>query len=302
MLINGVDDQIVMLPAERVERCLHGVICTDPDGKSRSGWLLLTNHRLVFLATGAFDTKHYAERHNFELGLKREKSFAIPLADIVDVEPISKMGPDILMVSWVEDRHFRYVGFFRVRMNWKEWAEAINSARTEAERMEGEVWEFPREEEVKEETIPPESSGIVSLRAKVQDFMKEVFGRYTTDPDTKGYMVQHGSTQVVVIPHEERGVALVNILGVVAININPTRDLNKFLNDLNAKIIFGKFIMVEEHRLVLFQEALLGDKMDVEELEIAVATVATIADKYDDEIIERFGGFRFLDVQRESYV
>lgn len=289
-----------MLPAERVERSLNGVLCVDPDGKSRNGWLVLTDQRLVFIATGAFDTRHYAERQNFELGLKREKSFAIPLADIVDIEPVSRMGPDVLMISWMEDRHFRYVGFSRVRMNWKEWAEAINSTRAGARRVEAEVGEpkkFPRIERTEEEITPPEPSGVASLRTRVEKFLNEVFGKYVTDPETRGYLVQHGSTQVVVVPHEERAATLVNIIGVVAINVNLTRDLNKFLNDLNAKIVFGKFVVIEENRLVLFQEGLLGDKMDREELEIAVATVAATADKYDDEIVEKFGGFRFIDVQ-----
>jgi len=103
----------------------------------------------------------------------------------------------------------------------------------------------------------------------------------------------------IVRPHEwVKDRTLVNVVAIVAMGVEPTKDLTEYLNNTNMNLIFGKFFVMKEQNVVLCQHALLGDKMDREELETAIMAIGAVADHYDEEIVNRFGGMRYTDFER----
>lgn len=145
-------------------------------------------------------------------------------------------------------------------------------------------------------------SGVVSaLQSKIQDYLRQTIGSYQVLKDGSS-SVQYGSTRVIITAHElgTSGRTLVNIFAFVAYGVNVSDELYRYLMDINKNIIFAKFFVVEEQRLVICQETLLGDKMDSEELAVSVAAVAQLADEYDDKIAERFNGKTTQQFEREA--
>ena len=58
----------------------------------------------------------------------------------------------------------------------------------------------------------------------------------------------------------------------------------------------GRFSYLEERSELWFEHTLLGDALDPVELELAVGTVARVADAEDDELAATFGGLRYADL------
>ena len=51
-----------------------------------------------------------------------------------------------------------------------------------------------------------------------------------------------------------------------------------------------------ERQELWFEHTLLGDALDPEEFQLAVDTVARVADGEDDDLAKRFGGLRYADL------
>ncbi len=66
--------------------------------------------------------------------------------------------------------------------------------------------------------------------------------------------------------------------------------------DLTAQSPFGAFTHLDGRRELWFQHAILGDDLDQIELEATIATVAEIADGWDDRLAAEFGGLRYADL------
>jgi hypothetical protein len=300
-----------LFPSEQVLKSLNGVVCALSDGKSLSGWLILTNQRLAFVRTGFVDTKIYAEKENFEKGLQKEGSFSIPLGQIIEVKAVSRRGPDSLEVYYQTPSGFRANAFMRMGAEWEEWVELINQTKagtqpptvtkitptTETHLIEG---KFPTEiwAPIEEKKVPHEPLGIRDLRTRIQDYLRQIAGSYEIGTDDS-YAVRVGTTKVIVHTDEwVKDKSLVNVVAIVAAGVEPTKDLMEFLNAKNADLVFGKFFVMKEQKLVLCQHALLGDKMDCEELETAIMAIGAVADRYDEEIVSRFGGMCYIDFEK----
>jgi len=312
-----VTGALSLFPSEQIQKSLSAVACA-VEGKNLSGWLMLTDQRLVFIRTGFFDHKNYAEKENFEKGLEQEGSFSIPLTDIVEAKAVSRAGPDTLEVYYQTPYGMKANSFMRMRAKWEDWAESINQARTKAKPPipeEGPAEWIPKEKvppiermlpkevpteverpEIRRE-VPRESLSVRDLRGRIEDFLRQTFGTYEVDTEDR-YAIRFGTTKVVIGAHEWfENKTLVNVVAIVAIDVDVTKDLMEFLNNTNANLVFGKFFAMKDQRLVLCQHVLLGDKLDREELELTVAAVAAIADQYDEKIVDRFGGMRYTDFE-----
>jgi len=302
---------LFLFPSEQILKSLNGVVCALADGKNLSGWLVLTNQRLAFVRTGFIDTKNYAEKNNFEQGLQKEGSFSIPLDQLMEVKAVSRKGPDSLEVYYQTPSGFRANAFLRMGMKWDEWVKLINQTKAEAQPptvpditptiethpIEGgfppEIWA-----PIEEKKMPKEPIGIHVLRTKIQDYLRQIAGSYEIGTDGS-CAIRVGTTKVIVRADEwVKDRSLVNVVAIVAVEVEPTKDLMEFLNTKNADLVFGKFFVMREQKLVLCQHALLGDKMDREELETAVMAIGAVADRYDEEIVNRFGGMRYTDFEK----
>jgi len=144
-------------------------------------------------------------------------------------------------------------------------------------------------------------AAVENLRAKIGEYLRAALGRYEVTRDGS-YSLRHGSTRLMIkpvaLPDSDK--TIVNLLAFVNIDVNVNNDLVKYLMDLNKNILFGKFVVLEDQKMVLCQHSLLGEKLDQEELMVGIAAIVLTADKYDDEIKARFGGMRVIDAENEA--
>lgn len=131
---------------------------------------------------------------------------------------------------------------------------------------------------------------------RVLPWMKELFGdSVEVSQDQPGFNVRLGSsiTEVQVLPWKgEESIVWARALVVRQVQFDPT--LLQYLLRQNAVIRFGAF-SIESDNEVSFSHSIVGSTCDQPELEATIRSVSSTADRYDDEIRERWGGLRALD-------
>jgi hypothetical protein len=138
-----------------------------------------------------------------------------------------------------------------------------------------------------------DSEALTTLRSTIEKYLKESFGSYLKDQNDN-YVLHAGSARIFIIPLDWiEGQTLIRILSPVNREAQISDELTKFLGAENMKVIFGKFSLDPERRIVFFEHTLLGDFLNRKELEVAVKAIAVTADKYDDQIQAQFGGKKF---------
>ena len=141
----------------------------------------------------------------------------------------------------------------------------------------------------------PTRHTLEELRERVRGFLLDSFGRVDEDPDGD-FSLPKGSTRVfVTIQQWSADHHIVRVFAVTNCDVAITPELTKLLATANNDMIFGKFSLLEDQQIVLFEHALLADYLDAKELETTVAAVAVGADDYDDKIQEIAGGRRYID-------
>ena len=136
---------------------------------------------------------------------------------------------------------------------------------------------------------------VEQLREKVRGFLAEIVGAEAVGVDAQGsFSFQCGSTQVFVRVGEDHSRTFVTVEAPVIIEAEPTEALYKYVAT-NNRYRFGHFKAFEHDGAcsISFAHTLLGDYLDSEELKSAVAAVALIADRVDDELQDLFGGRRY---------
>lgn len=138
-----------------------------------------------------------------------------------------------------------------------------------------------------------DSEALTTLRSTIEKYLKESFGSYLKDHNNN-YILHAGSARIFIIPLDwVEGQTLIRILAPVNREAQISDELTKFLGAENMKVIFGKFSLDPDRRVVFFEHTLLGDFLNRKELEVAVKAIAVTADKYDDQIQAQFGGKKF---------
>ncbi len=131
---------------------------------------------------------------------------------------------------------------------------------------------------------------------KVASWLKEIFGELVVaHQNIPLHYVLLGSAvaNVAVLPWREND-AVINARSYVVTEVEVTPDLANYLLRENSELVFGAF-GVDQDGDILFQHTILGSTCDKEELKASVLAVATTADRYDDEIVARWGGRRAID-------
>lgn len=131
---------------------------------------------------------------------------------------------------------------------------------------------------------------------RISPWMYELFGaNVLTFGDEPLFIINFGSAvaSTRVMPWEEEDALIITRSYVVTdLDVNP--DLTYYLLRENNGIRFGRFALDSENDVV-FEHSLVGSTCDQIELEYSVTTVTKLADRYDDEIVDRWGGKRALD-------
>jgi hypothetical protein len=131
---------------------------------------------------------------------------------------------------------------------------------------------------------------------KIAPWMKEIFGDFAMVNDKVpaiGVAVGSAFAQVGVMPWGDDDTTI-NTRAYVVSGAELSQDLTRYLLEENAKLRFGAF-SVDSDGDIVFEHGIVGSSCDKKELKASVMAVVTTADKYDDEIVRRWGGQRALD-------
>jgi hypothetical protein len=109
--------------------------------------------------------------------------------------------------------------------------------------------------------------------------------------DRPAFFIRQGSAIVVVsvgaIGNDE---ASITVGAQVVTGARVTGELMAFLLGYNHGSLFGAFGMNPENGTITFDHSIVGSTCDHKELVTSISIVAMTADRYDDAIIEKFGG------------
>ncbi|MDX2096611.1 MAG: YbjN domain-containing protein [Leptolyngbyaceae cyanobacterium bins.59] len=141
-----------------------------------------------------------------------------------------------------------------------------------------------------------ETSGQQACYEKIAPWMEELFGDslipYEMEPV---FSINLGSaiayTKVAPWDFDD---AIIITRSFVVTDITINSDLMYYLLHLNESLLFGAFGLDSDDDII-FEHNLIGSTCEKEELRMSVMSVVRIADEYDDEIVENWGGQRALD-------
>lgn len=133
---------------------------------------------------------------------------------------------------------------------------------------------------------------------RIKPWLKEMFGDLVMERDeAPAFAVTHiGSqlTHIVVYPWGSDD-AVVSVRSWVVTGLEADKELDSYLIRENANMRFGAFAVDSDNDIV-FEHAIVGSTCDKGELKASVMAVLMTADKYDDEIVSRWGGRTALDM------
>jgi hypothetical protein len=158
----------------------------------------------------------------------------------------------------------------------------------------------PKGEGADEESHPQprpegEPAGVVKIRELVEDQLTKMFDRYLAD-EQGNYVLGLDTARVFVVPtwlEDEQTV--IRIFAITNLDVPVTADLSTYLLAQNLEFVLGAFALDVENGAVWFNHNLLGEFMAAEEFESSLAAVAQTAERFDDEIKERFGGRLYVE-------
>jgi hypothetical protein len=131
---------------------------------------------------------------------------------------------------------------------------------------------------------------------KVGQYMKELFGEMTSvRDDYPAYYLRMGSAvvQAFVLSWGDTD-AMINVRAYVVMGAEKTQEMLEFLLRENYDMRFGAFGL-DKSGDVTFEHNIVGSTCDKNELKASIMAVVGTADRYDDQIVSRWGGKRASD-------
>jgi hypothetical protein len=131
---------------------------------------------------------------------------------------------------------------------------------------------------------------------RVRRYLDEQYGGFDHHPDW-GFHGAFGSARVFVdvLPVLDDSTA-VRASAPVLSDVDLSDGLALRVAEIGAESPFGAFAYLGGRRELWFQHAILGDDLDIAELEAAIGTVSAVADDWDERLAEAFGGLRYADL------
>jgi T3SS (YopN, CesT) and YbjN peptide-binding chaperone 1 len=133
----------------------------------------------------------------------------------------------------------------------------------------------------------------------VKSHLDELVEEHFDDAEHCDFYLKYGSTvlEISIEPYQEDD-AIVEILAFVVQDVEPSFDLMRELLHLNSEVSLGAFSVVG--RDVFYSHSFLGRRLQAEQLIASLEIVATIADEYDEQIVQKYGGTTALDSLRRK--
>jgi hypothetical protein len=131
---------------------------------------------------------------------------------------------------------------------------------------------------------------------RVERYLIEIFGDdASASPDEPSFTLSEGSAVATIAVRPRLAwSSVVETYSWVVTDVTPSEELCRFLLEENSELLFGAFGL-RQGTNVIFKHSVVGETLDREELESSVRAVLTMADQYDDQIRDRFGGMRAVD-------
>lgn len=131
---------------------------------------------------------------------------------------------------------------------------------------------------------------------RAADLMTQMFGEMAwQDAEDPSFGMAVGSAVVTlkVLPLGDDD-AYVNSFSWVVTGAEKSEELYRYLLRENVDLRFGAF-GVDDEGDIIFRYGIVASSLDKEELRAAVLAVAQTADKYDNEIVAKYGGMTATD-------
>lgn len=118
-------------------------------------------------------------------------------------------------------------------------------------------------------------------------------GAIERNAERPSFVMRNGSTAMTisVMPYGDDE-AVINVCGWVVKGAKVSPELMQFLLNTNRDLYFGAFGLDTKNDFVTFEHSIIGSTCDKKELYTSMQAVISTADKYDDAIVEKFGGAR----------
>jgi hypothetical protein len=140
------------------------------------------------------------------------------------------------------------------------------------------------------------AADVPAVKEKVQRYLVGLFGGAQVDRDGD-FTIRHGSTQVWinVAPFRDANTA-VRVFAYTNLDVPPSPELFHYIAT-RGSFVFGHLRCSEQDGKVAISlgHTLLGEFLDPDEFQVALFSVAGVADGLDDEIKAKFGGRLFHD-------
>jgi hypothetical protein len=164
------------------------------------------------------------------------------------------------------------------------------------------VAEESKQPEVKKPRPEGEPAAVTELREKIETTLVETVGGYGVD-ERNNYLVGLESARAFVVPTwtgDDEVHTVARVFAITNLDVPVTAELTSWLLAKNLEFVFGAFALDVNAGAIWFNHNLMGKRLDPEEFAAALHAVVTTADRFDDEIKERFGGRLYIETPGEA--
>lgn len=138
-----------------------------------------------------------------------------------------------------------------------------------------------------------------SVNLKLKSFFENNF-KETTYFAEDSFTITKGSTQVMVKANNiTEDHIVIDLISHVVRDARVDDSLKSFLLRANSELKFGAFGLLFDNTIT-FQHSILANDFSEVDLKSSLNAVASVADYYDDLIVEKAGGKRALDDLNEE--
>ncbi len=130
---------------------------------------------------------------------------------------------------------------------------------------------------------------IDSTSQKVREYLQEIYPDFVEFEDGSFTMQEGSATVSIIVRPWHQGDSAVEFTSHLVSGANITPELMRFLLTKNVELHFGALGLLFDDTIV-YSHTLPGCDLSRKEFEATVRTVATIADYYDNEIVDMAGG------------
>ena len=142
-------------------------------------------------------------------------------------------------------------------------------------------------------------ANIADVTAKVQRILAKNWTATLASDGSFFLRFESTACHVTCFEMGESGSVAVRMSAPILFDVPVSNDLFRWVATEGANYNFGNaHLFLDESETtaqLFFSQIILGDFLDAEELNIAVAAVGFTADRLDDELLPRFGGRRAAD-------